>query len=787
MLRRYLIFIIFMFSHFAAFSQKETQSGSQEIDKILIKGFIKPLGSRDSIYDALVIDISNKEVFTRTDKKGFFSFWISKSSKGILIRAENYQELQIKIENGKLMAESPFSLEPSPEYGGYGIIRARRKDEVSQNSFQQDELSQLAGTGGDAVRALQTLPSVLPAGAGSADIVVRGGLPGDNSYFYDDLLLPFIFHFGGVETIIPPRMIESMDFYPGAFSARYTDTIGGVIQLRSPGSIPQRTSGEFELGLIQSGIYLEGNAFTSNKENELAVSGNSKENDATKKILLTSDKDSDGIGYRLGFRRTYLELYKPIIQKLSDNSSFVTIPQATDYQLVLNGNHSKGTWQAYLLGAIDKVSLSAPIGNSTTASGQNNFSFYNSLEVTGVRYNLNLNNGLGLRFTFEQRYFVWQQNILGSVVDARSNLFGLGIMLDKKINDMLSFTVGIRPKYVHNQVGIDVVQYPSGNPTVYFDPDLAPIVNENVTMDQFYGDTFIDILFSPVKSVKINPGINVLQGPVSNQTAVDPRVGLRYEFVEGQTLKLAWGYYSQLPDVQYTAPGYGNPHLDLERSIQYVLGLESKFFENYSSDVQVWYKTSNNLVGPAVNNPNDKYENSIQSRAKGIEILIKKKPSDYWFGWISYGISSAQQRDPGSGIWRYTDYDRTHSINVVYGQKITSRWNAGGRFQFTTGTPYSSVSGGTYNQNTGAYAPVPDGNTYLIDKNDARNSYFMEVDFRTEYDFLFKDWTLTSYLDIFNLLNRSNVAYTTFNRDYSNTIQVSGLPIIPSVGIIAKF
>ncbi len=784
---RFLIFIIFMFIHFVIFSQNDPQNVSNEIDKILIKGFVKPLGSRDAIYDALIIDISNKEVFSRTDKKGFFSFLVAKSSKGILIRAENYQELQIKIENGKLSLESPFSLEPSPEYGGYGIIRAKRKDEVSQNTFQQDELSQLAGTGGDAVKALQTLPSVLPANPGSANIVVRGGLPGDNSYFYDDLVLPIIFHFGGVETIFPPRMIESMDFYPGAFSARYSDTIGGVIQLKSPGSIPQRTSGEFELGLIQSGIYLEGNAFTNNNENELTVPQNSKENESTKKIPVVTDKESDGIGYRLGFRRTYLELYKPIIQKLADNSSFVTIPQAMDYQFILNGTHTKGTWQAYFLGAIDTVSLSAPIGNSTTASGKNNFSFYSSLEVTGLRYNLNLSNGLGLRFTLEQRYFVWQQNIVGQVIDARSNLIGLGVMLDKKINDNFSFTLGIRPKYVHNQVGLKVIQYPSGDPTVYFDPDLAPVVNGNIVTDQFYGDTFIDILFSPVKSVKINPGINVLQGPSSNQTSVDPRIGVRYDFVEGQTLKFAFGYYSQLPNIQFTAPGYGNPHLDLERSVQYVIGLESKFFENYTSDVQLWYKTSNNLVGPAVNNPNDKYENSIHSRAKGIEIFIKKKPSDFWFGWISYGMSIAEQRDPRSGIWRYTEYDRTHSVNIVYGQKITSRWNAGGRFQFTTGTPYSSISNGTYNQNTGSYSPAPDGNTYLINRNDLRNPYFMEVDFRTEYDFLFKDWTLTSYLDIINLLNKSNVAYTTFNRDYSNTIQVSGLPILPSLGIIAKF
>lgn len=787
MFRRYLIYFLFAFLHFRVLAQSAPPSEAQVTDKILVEGYLKPLGNKNPIYDALVIDASNKEIFTRTDKKGFFSFWISKNSSGILIRAENYQELNIKIENGKLTQESPILLEPTSDYSTYGIIRARKKDEVSQNSFQQDELSHLAGTGGDAVKALQTLPSVLPANVGSADVVVRGGLPGDNSYYYDDLLLPIIFHFGGAETIVPPRMIESMDFYPGAFSARYSDTIGGVIQLKSPGNIPPRTSGEIELGLIQAGIYLEGNAFSNSEKNKLSEQPKVNETDATKSQILVTEKDDDGIGYRLGYRRTYLELYKPIIQKLTSNTSFFTIPEATDYQIVLNGNHSNGTWQAYLLAAEDKASLSAPIGNSLTANGESAFSFSSYMEVTGFRYNLNLGDGYGLRLVLEQRYFNWQQNILGNIIDAKSHLFGLGIMLDKKLNDSFSFTMGVRPKYAYNQVGINVVQYPSGDPTIYFDPELAPKVKDTIKENRYYGDFFLDVIYSPLKSIKINPGVNVLKGPSSAQKAVDPRIGIRYEFAEGQTLKFAWGYYSQLPAVQFTVPVYGNPNLEIERSVQYVVGHEAKFLDHYSTDVQLWYKTSDNLTGPAVNNPSDKYENSIHSQAKGLEVFIKKNPSDFWYGWISYGLSMAQQRDPGSGAWRYTDYDQTHSLNLVYGQKITSRWSAGTRVQYTSGTPFSSISGGTYNQNTGAYAPAPDGNSYLINKNDARNPFFLEVDFRTEYDFLFKDWKLTSYLDILNLFNRSNVAYTTFNRDYSNKVQVSGLPIIPSVGVIAKF
>ncbi|KAB8033427.1 TonB-dependent receptor plug domain-containing protein [Fluviispira multicolorata] len=791
---RLTLTLLFMVgNYFFVFAQSNKLDN---LNNITLTGQVRPLGDLSPIENALVINTDNKLNFVKTNKNGIFSITVPKETKGILIRAENYQDLQIPIENSQLKLSSPYLLEPSAEYGGTGIIRARRKDEVSQNTFQQEEMAHVAGTGGDAVRALQTLPSVLPANVGSADVVVRGGSPGDNSFYYDDLLLPFIFHFGGTETIIPTRMIESMDFYPGAFSAYYTDTIGGVIQLRSFNSIPKRFSGEIEVGLIQSGIFLEGNAFGSSIEKEIDKEKNSQETHIIKNEnekngqtnqSNNNENSDDAIGYRIGFRRTYLELYKPLIAKLANNTSFVTIPQATDYQMILNGNHSRGTWQIYLLGANDSASLSAPIGNSTTASGQNSFSFENYMETAGFKYNLNLGNGLGFRVSFQQRYYLLNQSIFGNNINIESQLYSFSFILDKKINELFSYSLGVRPKYQHYEAGLNVIQLPGGGMTTSFDSELAPVVQDKVVVDSFYGDAFVDIIFKPINKLTINPGLNMIVGSHSSEFAIDPRIGVRYEFIEGQTLKAGGGYYSQYPQPQYNAPRYGNPNLELERSIQYAIGYESKFWDDYFIDIQSWIKSSDNLVGPAVSNPNNKYENSIEMRAKGVEFFLKKKASGIWFGWMSYGISQSEQRDPGSGEWRYSNYDRTHSVNIVYGQKITSRWNAGTRIQFMTGTPYSTVSGGVYNENTGKYSPVSDGNTYLISKNDARIPYFFEVDFRTEYDFLFQDWKLTSYLDILNVFNRSNVANNSYNRDYTKQVYITGLPILPSIGVIAKF
>jgi hypothetical protein len=503
----------------------------------------------------------------------------------------------------------------------------------------------------------------------------------------------------------------------------------------------------------------------------------------------TNNSLQDAVGYRAGVRRTYLELYKPLLQKIATNSSLMVIPQATDYQLLLNGNHSLGTWQAYLFGAADRASLSsANLGNSITDSGQNTFSFYNYLQTSGVRYNLNLGDGYGLRFFAQQRYFVLSQEIFDNTIDIQSHLFGLGIVLDKKVNHEIFYSMGVRPKYSYNAVGINIYQENSLDPLVFFDPELAPRFQKTIFVDQFYGDLFVDMLYTPVKFLEFDLGVNLLVGPVQSLFAADPRLGLRYKFLKSQIFKIAWGYYSQLPAPQYTTPGYGNENLKVEKSLQYVLGLESQFLEEFSSDIQLWYKTSDSLIGPAVNDPALKYENSILSQAGGLEIFLKKKPSNFWFGWVSYAYSASKRRDPGLKIWLLSNYDRTHALNAVYGQKITNRWNVGARLQYLSGTPYSFLGGGVFHQNTGKYVPLSQssGASYLP-KNDARIPSLFQVDFRTEYDFLFSDWTLTSYLDILNIFNRKNVLNITSNRDYSQQVSVTGLPIMPSVGLVAKF
>ena len=56
-------------------------------------------------------------------------------------------------------------------------------------------------------------------------------------------------------------------------------------------------------------------------------------------------------------------------------------------------------------------------------------------------------------------------------------------------------------------------------------------------------------------------------------------------------------------------------------------------------------------------------------------------------------------------------------------------------------------------------------------------------DLRVEKQWLFEAWRLAAYLELRNVYNRENPEAMTYNYDYSQSKSVSGLPILPVIGV----
>lgn len=717
----------------------------------LIKGLVRARGSRVGIKDAGIIVLPKREVSVNTNAKGEFEVNVTTEDSSLLIRAPGFEDLEIRLSNGKIPDE-PILLEPSADVLATGIIRARRKTEISQQSLGREEFSRLPGVGADPVRALQTLPSVISAGG--ANIVVRGGAPGDNKFYLDKFEVPFVFHFGGLGTVVPERMLEGVDLYAGGFSSVYGDAIGGIIQMRPETSTPEQMSGRYELGLIQTSGYLEG-----------------KWGEA-----------DDAIGYRVGLRRTYLEVLEPALKKIQgDSADFTVWPQATDYQFVLNGKHKNGTWQAFLFGAADRAAAKISNRNSDSEDGTAQFSLYNYFQISGVRYNMNLGNGWGLQIVPQQTYVLIDQRFFANVVKITSHEFSITTTVDKRISNELGFSFGIRPDFARAVTKVDAIQIPVGD-TTFFDLDTAPRSTENLTRNIVSGTAFADVVYKPTADWTLNPGVTILKGGGKNQAALDPRFSARFRLNDAQALKAATGLYSQLPEPQFDSKDYGNPDLKPEKAVHYVAGIESKLWDDWESDVQIYYKDMFDLVGPAVVNPEKKYENSIRGRSKGVEFLLKKARKGRWNGWVSYGISKSERRDAEKETWAVSGFDRTHNLNVLAAYRLTGQWEIGSRFQFVSGAPYTPVLSGEFNQNTGRYRRAEVGAT-----NSKRVPDFYQLDIRADYDSLYETWKINYYLEIQNITNRKNVQGVRYSEDFKENTYAYGIPILPIIGVIASF
>src|SRR5690606_27237650 len=128
----------------------------------------------------------------------------------------------------------------------------------------------------------------------------------------------------------------------------------------------------------------------------------------------------------------------------------------------------------------------------------------------------------------------------------------------------------------------------------------------------------------------------------AKETTVDPRINLRYEADPVHTFKAAVGQYSVSPEGPQPSKEFGNPELKNEKSMHYVLGVESRWADRWETDLQLYYKLTRDLI---VNDVENRYSNDGSERSRGAELFIRRNMTDRAFGWLSYTYSQSEGRE----------------------------------------------------------------------------------------------------------------------------------------------
>jgi TonB family protein len=243
-----------------------------------------------------------------SDLKGEFRFFdLSPGEWKVKIEAPGYYPFRTteKVNVGEATAVKYYVEKGSYNPYDVTVTVAKPRKEVSRTIISAAEIDKIPGTMGDPLSVIQDLPGVARAALLSGEIIVRGSAPEDTRVNIDGSDIPLVYHFGGLRSVIPVGLLDSLEFYPGNFSPMYGRATGGVVDIQIKRIKPKRIGGYVDVSLLDTGFYLE------------APLG-----------------DKGGIA--IASRRSYLDLILDAAASSSSSIYLITAPRYYDYQLVAN-------------------------------------------------------------------------------------------------------------------------------------------------------------------------------------------------------------------------------------------------------------------------------------------------------------------------------------------------------------------------------------------------------------------------------------------------------------------
>jgi TonB family protein len=647
-----------------------------------------------------------------------------------------------------------YFIEPSQYTPRYeSTVRADpNREEISRVQLTTEELLKIPGTGGDALRAIENLPGAGRAPFNSGLLIIRGGKPTDSRVFLSGAEVPQLYHFGGLTSVFPTELVDTIDYLPGNFGVRYGRAIAGVVDvdLREPRR--DRWHGAIETNVFDAGAMAEGPVGKG--------------------------------GMVLAARRSYIDAILPAIAP--SGLSFTTAPVYYDYQAMLDYPVGGGHLRLLVSGSDDqlKLVLTHPADQDPLLSAFGTHIYFHKLQLRWTRtigkWSLFLQNATGI---------TGQSGTLGSQLNFDVYSIGTDFRLEGRYNFSrhLRFLVGVDTQYANVHLGARIPAPPHEGqiPSPISATTLVPV---HEILNVFNIGAYLEATWKPVERLTVTPGLRLDYWSPLIRMGFDPRITSRLQVATYTWLKAGIGLFSQDPQPPDFDAHFGNPKLGPEHAIHYSLGLEQAIYRGLMIDVTGFYKqlydlvaVDNNLVLRDGKVVSERVSNDGIGRIYGGEIMLRQSLSKWFFGWVSYTLMRSERKDCATCAWRLFDFDQTHVLVIALHAYLPRGFEVGARFRYVSGFPYTPNYGGWYDADTDVYSPAQ-GRV-----NTARLGAFHQLDLRIDKTFLFKRWLLKLYLDIQNVYDHQSPELNQSSFDYTRNQPVTGLPIIPSFGIRSEF
>ncbi len=680
---------------------------------------------------------------------------------------------EILIEAGKEKVLE-ISLKPQAIQLAEAVVRASQSPALgSVQTITQEQTLRYAATFFDAARLATSFPGVVAANDQANGLVIRGNSPNGMQWRMEGVEIVNPNHLsnagtfsdrptqtGGGTTIFSAQLLDRADFLTGAFPAEYGNALSGVMDVHLRKGNNQKHEFTAQAGLIGLDLAAEGPLSRKN-----------------------------GSSYLVNYRYSFTGLLAAMgvkfggeairFQDLSFNLSFPTA-KAGLFTIFGMGGNSSNIYEAERDASKWKFDKDGE-----------DISFKSNMAAYGVTHKINLGSKTTLSTTaaYSSSFNSRTETILDNKTYAR--LYNLDDNMDK---EKLSFTTKLsfklNPSSILNVGTFITKQTDAITGFVYYlPPSVGTILQPYISFSSALSD-----------KLSIQTGLHYLSYTFNKTSSLEPRLALALQTTPTSKLTLSYGLHSQLQLPQtysYTSPsGFSrsNANLGFTKSHQFVLGYEKKLKNNSKLKLEAYYTSLFNI--PVANSNANDYAKTF-STLNAIE------------GYYDMEAFILQNNGKGQNYGIEATYEKylTKNYYVIVGGSVykstyiaadgverPTRFDGGHTFSFTGGKELIRKNDKRLGINTkvlwlGGYRDTPIvGQNYDYSKiNSLKLKDYFRMDLRVYWKRNKPNFTRTWSLDVQNLTNTENEAYSYYDFRARQVVQKFQLGLIPVLNYKVEF
>jgi TonB family protein len=754
----------------------------------ILSGVVKKRGSGEPMPGVSVTLEDGTTI--QTDAQGHFALpELAPGPHTVTLSGEQLKGLQTQetiVAGEELQATYEVDLAPPPTEQGKAaededdleivVVLPTLTKQVVSVKVEADQARRVAGTQGDVLKIVENMPGVARASAGSGQVVVWGASPEDTRVYVDDVRVPLLYHFGGLRSIVHTDLVQSVELIPGGYGSSYGRGLGGLITvaLREPDT--KRLHGAAQVDLLDASVSSSGRLAEG-----WTFAGAARKSHLHRTLDAATDRD---VG------------------------EYFPIPHYHDAQLRLQRRLGEKKY-VELGGLLSSDRVSRTVG-SADPSERKDETKQLAFERLYARYVSTEADGSEIRVTpwfgRDRSSLVASFGSTPTELSLRSTSFGVRLGYATRVAESLTSSVGIDLEGTHtkaHRAGSVSTPPREGDARTFGQPPSSEINSSNWRAFQGSAAPYAEADLATLGGqLHIVPGLRVEPffisinrrapedpnvpsvGAFTSDLAVQPRLSLRYAPSERASFKLAWGRYSQAPQVEDQSPVFGNPLLGTAGASHYLASTQVNITAKISAETTAFYSRSNDLT---VRNPSlapllgQALLANGEGRAFGAQFLLRRQLDRGFFGWVAFTVMRAERRDSADAPWRLFDFDQTHVLTALASYELGYGFDVGVRFRYATGFPRTPVIGAYFDARRNLYEPI------LGTRNSIRIPTFAQLDVRLSKTFKLGATKAEVYADVQNVTDRDNAEELIYSQNYAQRSTIRGLPILPVVGARWEF